>query len=138
MARKCTYRFMALTLPLLFLHEACHYLAARALGANAELHWHYVRVHGLRTDSRRIIFKLAPSMVGVVVTLIAFSFILYSQFYVSLFVGLTLWFLGAWQIMCYADFYDVWFFGRHKRWHPNENKMYSLADAFALKWNPRE
>lgn len=127
-----------LTLPFLLLHEACHYFAARALGARAELHWHYAQVRGLQNDWQRVIFKLAPSFAGIVTALMIVALILHFQFHIVLLMALTLWFLIAWQIMCYADFYDVWFFWKYGHWHPNENKIYSLADAFAFRWNPRE
>lgn len=124
-------------MPFLFLHEACHYLAARAMGLNAELHWHYVGVRGLRNDAQRIVFKLAPALVGIVGTLIALSALLLVPNYllgVTLLVGCSL----AWQAACFVDFYDVWYFWRHGHWHQRDGQVVSMQEAFQFKWNPRE
>lgn len=87
-------------------HELCHYIAARLLGIEAELHITYVRTWPKDSVWRDTIVTLAPSIFG----LLTWGIMIWVDYNKGLYYLtvcgfiLNLW----WQYTCKGDYKQVW------------------------------
>ena len=96
----------------LVFHELFHYLAARALGLPAALHWNYVYVKFGKFDWREFVVTLAPAVATLVLNgWAAWRFMSHGLWFILPIIALNT--LG-WLLMCWQDFYDVIYMLRYR------------------------
>ncbi len=111
-------------LPLALVHELCHYLAARLFNVPVRFHQFYVTFYPSSETAawKPVAIILAPAIAGVlqVVILLMVSayvyFVAEAQLLGALLLGLPVFYGAWWLMMCFADLYAVYHYGRHRRW----------------------
>lgn len=108
-------------MPILFMHELCHYVPALLFGFRPKLDLKHGQIiyYPERVDWRVQVVTAAPILAGFVYLVALGAYVLGHGDWFMLFpiVGSTLlWWGHSWR-----DFYCLWFVARYKRWPTDED-----------------
>lgn len=117
--RTLLYWFLAFDLftarPMMALHEACHYAAARLMGYHVKYSWYRVqRLDKIPTGSS-ILVRLAPALVGAFIALVVGVIAIQQQWPLWakwVYLGFVLW----WHLLCIIDVGTVLYFCIFRHW----------------------
>lgn len=106
---------LGLNLPLMVVHEFCHYAAARLLRMPAKFHSYHVTFHPNGAPVQRVIFvMLAPAIFGGVFTFVLIAVAILLQKW--LVIPATLLAGICWALTCSSDLHNVGHFIRCSEW----------------------
>ena len=124
--------------PVLMVHELCHYTVARAVGFQAELGLAHVSIKSGNPHSWKMrLVALAPALAGLMGLIFLIALCIMRERLLAIWPALFM--AICWWLMCLDDFYCVWYYTKHKKWPKSlKNRPKPGLDGIIMltEWRP--